>query len=564
MQKTLIAEPRRKREFGHDTIQLALGRLSRFHSPVADYDLEIGEGENRKILAALFAITQKTKRDPRFYAVVSSQPQVGRIRWHVRGERISAINVLERAEDSTSLSLSPGQSCTVVLHIETPTSGRVTQMHVVMRQDRRKTYWLNVRANPTSLLLGYNAFAVSIEGRTQAAERRMLLRLPFAALRRIVRAMDPEFTWEESTSLRIRKLAFRIGNAQVFTYLQTPIPSAAYLAFLRNCYSVPFSRGRTSHNVLADDLRLKVQSEGSFGRIETLLIRRMAGFSGLSADRHVLSVNFYDKSLKAASDAGAANVDIGSEEVRSFLKSHVRVDITLHEEALRQLLREAGLSKSDELTAGNFASAITTLNRGQGRSGQRFMRWLLGYALDDVLALRRLLGFSPALLDRAEAELAAYNANAAAGFVQWRKRQFRLVPKGADRQVTFSQFLQRHAKVRVSAEVARKARAKLLAFGLDPDIPLRCYTAFYNQTFFANMTDKQALAYARALEAGNATRIMRLQKESRKAALRTMGLVRRSYEAMLDAAHVPAIEVSPDRPAADKPCRLPHMRLWAR
>ena len=81
---------------------------------------------------------------------------------------------------------------------------------------------------------------------------------------------------------------------------------------------------------------------------------------------------------------------------------------------------------------------------------------------------------------------------------------------------------------------------KLLEFSLNPDVPLRVYLSFYAHTFSWHMSDAQALEYAQALQSRNKASIVRLQDVSRSNTMRTVRLLRKAYNEMIEMAHVPA------------------------
>ena len=116
--------------------------------------------------------------------------------------------------------------------------------------------------------------------------------------------------------------------------------------------------------------------------------------------------------------------------------------------------------------------------------------------------------------------------------------------KTVGKKISFVQFLTKHANKPVKESTARKARAALIEFGLNPDVPLRVYLSFYAQTFSWHMTDAQAVKYAEALESGNKAKVAELQKISRANTLVTVALLRKTYITMMDDASVPAILIS--------------------
>ena len=359
-----------KRDFGQDTLQAALGLLGSAHQPTADYGLQLDERDCICIVRALDQLARKCRGNADFEQAVSSAPYGYRIKAHVNCHSPVAL-----ARDYPSVAagkMKSGTDLAYTMLIRHARTGRRTQLVCSVRCDSNGKCWLNIRANPTSLLAGYNAHGLALEGRNEHSERGIFMRLPFAMLRMIAQSVDPNFKWQDKTASRIAELAFKIGNTQVFTYVKPPISLSDYMSFLQCCYGIPFASPRHNYCSIATALRLKIMSEGHNGLIETLLVRRMAGFVGGDADRGVVSICMYDKAAKARADAAAIDIEVGSAEAMEFLKQHLRVDITMHEAALRKLLAEAGFSEGTEVTARNYRDAIKRLDDGKGKSKQRF------------------------------------------------------------------------------------------------------------------------------------------------------------------------------------------------
>lgn len=547
----LVNRGSQTRDCGFDTMQFGVGDLGKSHEPTADYAVKLEMNTCVSVVLILDAFVKKCRANTEYWKIVSTRAQGVRFAYQVRGTAKFLLSSNHHIVGNKQLN--PGDDLTYTLIVKNPDTGRDTHMELRVCRDPNGACWLNVRANPTSLLIGYNAFAAAIEGFDLTAERRLVLRMPFIVLRLILMSLDPTFEWSPKTAQRIRELAVRLANMQVFTYALTPICPADYMSFIFSGYNTSFATGKHGRKRIADALRLKVMSYGSLDQMQSLLIRRMAGFVGGDADRQIASVLFYDKLAKAEVDAKSAGADIGSPEDIEFLKTHIRVDINLNQGALKALLREARLKSKDDITVRKFSDAVKILNLGRGKSKMKFIPWLLYWIFDELLVLRALLEFEPAKLDAAAEMLKKYNLDAAAGFAEWRAHHFRFVRpcKGSKdgRPASFSQYLQKYAKKSVSSDVAGTARKKLLAMHLNPDVPLQVYRAFYAQTFHWHMDEAEQAEHTEALARGNKTAAMRLQQKSRANTMRTVNLLRKAYDPMIKDAHVPATTLVPE-PAA--------------
>ena len=266
-----------------------------------------------------------------------------------------------------------------------------------------------------------------------------------------------------------------------------------------------------------------------------------------------LSINLYDKLEKAKIDAAVVGRPVGDEAVRDFLSRNIRVDITMHDAALRDLAKEAGLGKKTAIspTAAMFNEAVRKLNLGKGKSGKRFVQWLLQYAFDERLSFLRLLAYRPSLIGKARSMLADYNPDAATMFDEWTRLGFALRRKveGAGwKSVSFEQFAEYHAECRLKRQPARTTRTKLLKIGLDPDIPLAAYDVLFEQSYHWNLSGQQRHKLAVARENGDDTTIARLTQRSRGNSEAVIAQVANLMAGMIEGAHVPAITVAPDKP----------------
>lgn len=416
-------------------------------------------------------------------------------------------------------------------------NGRQTEIVVKLNRDRNGYYWLGVIGNPTSLLNKYNAFAVALPNASLHAERRILQRVPFLALRRIIRSVLPTFEWHRDTKQRIKDLAFRNCPAQVFTFMPTlPRKPEQIMGYMRSTYSIPYKAGKHDYRLLCDDLNIEVQTRGQVGELQTLLFLFRKG------GRIAWSVSFYNKLAKAEADAEAIKTAVADKKTLEFLAYAVRVDITIHEDGQRDMYHEAGFGTREKAkaTADEYCRAIRAMDSGQGLSGKKFVRWMLDFIFDEKLKFWSLLRYSPKRIDKARRLLEPYNKEAAAAFVEWYQKGFEFIPSGDLDGISFVQFLEEHAMTRVSRDVARRSRQKLLAMQLDPDIPLRAYDAFYNQTYVWDLEDGDRHKLAKALEAGNDKAVGLLQQAGRLNSVEVIKEIRSAFGKMIEAAHTPA------------------------
>jgi hypothetical protein len=374
-------------------------------------------------------------------------------------------------------------------------------------------------------------------------ERRIMMRVLFGALRRIVRTADPTFEWHDDTKERIRKLAFRNCPAQVFTYLLTfPKTPAEFMSFLRCLLSVPYS-DRKLFRLLCDDLGIEVQSRSGPDGVQTLLLIFRKG------GRVSWSVCFYDKLAKAKNDAEVIDKDVGDDSVLKFLKHALRVDITIHEYGQREMQLEAGIASSladATITAAQYCRAIRAMDSEEGQSGQRFVRWMLNHVFGDLMKFWVLLSYTPKKLTKAEKLLEDYNPKVYAGFIEWREKGFEFADPddSSEGSVSFVQFIMKHAEQTVSHAVAKSARQKLLAIKLDPDVPIRAYDAFFAATFTWDLTDEDRHSLAVAYERDDHEAAAVIQKRGRQNSLEVRDEVTGALRKMIKTAHTPANTLS--------------------
>jgi hypothetical protein len=568
--KSLIQAPTTRRSFGFDTAQYAIGSLPRSHGGedvrgegnghMNELGLRLSRTEYTTITKTLILACDKCDATGQPF-VLSSKVNGSRIRYQIDAKRISSSKIAQKPNAVAALrggraGLAYADVDEVIefeLKVTCP-NGRFTPMHVRTQIDRNRNYWLNVRANPSALINGYNAYAVRLGKLKSGAERSLVMQVPFMVLRAMLREVDPQFDWKSGTRDRIKKLQFKLCPVQVFTYLGTGgFTTGQFLGFLRAVLSSPYGDGNKNYGLLADFLGISMDAELSDdGEVQSLLLKFK------NDGRIELSVNLYDKLAKAKADAAALQRSVGEEVIREFLGSNIRADITMHDAALGDLAKEAKLGGKGKAprTAAMFNKAVHTLNLGKGKSGRKFVHWLLHNALDERLSFIRLLSYQPSMLDKARSVTADYNPDAVAVFDEWSRLGFAFRPKAdrsdrssgedsARRPVSFEQFAKYHADSPVSRQVARTVRQKLLAIGLDLDIPLAAYDVLYEQSYHWDLPAHHRHTLAVAREKGDAATVARLTKRSREnseASIRQIGSL---VVEMIEGAHAPANRLVP-------------------
>ncbi len=531
----LIAASDAKRDIGFDTINNALGKLPGTE-PKTKYRIKLCPNDARQVAEALDAIAVRC---------AGGQPELVahhtlslRIAYEIDTKKVRGPAVGGSNERNADAFLHHGDLLKYMILVK-HRHGRHSEMIVTINRDGNGSYWLSILANPTSLILGYNAFAVAMRGKSHRTERRIMMRVPFGVLRRIVRSQSKNFDWHADTKDRIKTLSFRNCPSQVFTYVN-PAPKTPHqwLGFLRAVFSVSYSDGHI-HRLLCDDLGFEMMTKVTPDGVETLT------FLFRKDKRLAWSVNLYDKHAKAKADAESIKLEIGDEKVQRFLSRTVRVDVTIHDEGQRQMQREAKIIEQLEaanVTAANYTRAIEIMDNGEGISGKRFSQWLLDLIFGQLMRLWLLLEYKPSKLKSARDLLKNYNSDVFRGLNEWVEKGFEHFSEssGTKRSVSFEQFLAEHAKARVTRPIARAARQKLLSLGLDPDVPLRAYDAFYNQTFVWDLSDEDRHRLAKAHEAGDYNAVRVFQGRSRESTETVIAEIKATFTKMVRSAHTPA------------------------
>ena len=340
----LITTPTERRAFGFDTSQYAIGAQAREGTsrPENDFGLRLGRAEYVRITEALYKLSAASFSGERL--ALAKKINGAKIKYWVTVEYVGRDRgrlLQDRAERNLD---GPNE---FVARIKSA-NGRDTEMFVRTQKDRNGNFWLNVRANPSSLINGYNAYATAMPGQPRGAERELVLRAPFIVLKALLRKGQADFDWEPATARRIKGLQFKLCPIQIFTYLDTAaFTPERFLGFLRAVLSSPFGDGKAAqgeHRLVADLLGVEVLPKFVNRRIQSLLLVFRRG------DCVELSVNLYNKYAKASQDAGVIHTEVGDDSVHQFLSSHLRADITLHKGALGDLMIEAGLGTKERVS----------------------------------------------------------------------------------------------------------------------------------------------------------------------------------------------------------------------
>jgi hypothetical protein len=529
----LIAASDAKRDIGYDTVNNALGKLKGDDDRKSRYKLKTCPNDAWRLAEALDAFANSGQSQSVNHNMLSM-----RIEYWIYVTKLRGAVIGQSSESKTEDFLKAGESLKYKILVK-HNHGRFSEMLVTINRDSNGSYWISVLANPTSLILGYNAFAVAVRGKSRLAERRIMMRVPFAVLRRIVKAQNKSFDWHEDTKERIKDLAFRNCPSQVFTYVD-PFPKTPYqlLGFLRAIYSTNYS-DRRIHQLLCDAIGFEMIPKVTAEGVQTLL------FLFRKDGRRTYSFNLYDKSAKAKADAETIKIEIGDESVQSFLSRVVRVDVTIHDQGQREMQLEAQIVESLDtaaITAANYTRAIRIMNQRNGLSGKRFVHWLLDMFFGELLHLWNLLDYKPSKLEAARELLQAYNAEVLAAFNEWASKGFEHFTdtSAKARSVSFEVFLMQHATIKVSRPQARAARKKLLAIGLDPDLPKLAYDAFYNRTFTWDLSPEDHHRLAKSHESGDYERVRAFQKRSRRNTEEVIAEIKTTFNKMVKNAHTPA------------------------
>ena len=195
----------------------------------------------------------------------------------------------------------------------------------------------------------------------------------------------------------------------------------------------------------------------------------------------------------------------------AFLSRNLRISFTLNEAAMSaQLVKGAsGTSTKLSVSAAALNSGIAVLNTEDHRGA---VRHLLRHLFDTIAPLSDLARYRPMQVDLVDSHL-RYNSDVMAGYDKWRERGFSMTgPDG--KAVSFLRFLQVIAKSSVSEQVARTARGKVRKAGINPDIPIAAYNAFFALRHLLGLDPAKMAELVDALESGKGNAAMKAMRAS--------------------------------------------------
>lgn len=330
-----------------DMFHAALPTLPRSgagHSePQADADLAIDPKLGSQIASLLSRLYFGREEIP----VTKKQPNGGKRTYQVRSLRHDY-----RGDEG------PHRPATFVVSVlRVAGFGATTRMTVTLRWVGRNC-WLNLQANPTTLLTGTNAFAADT-GLEGERELLFLFAYPFRLLRQILRTIDRSFDWPAEMAERIRHGDITAHNLQI----AFPIPfdraldAHRFLPWLQVSYCLPYVDERRRTCILGGLLGLRASTElDANGRPTGVLLRAHQG------NNPDLSVNIYAKAGTLEPDEKAL---LGKAGLR-WLRRHLRVDVTLHKPALDRLFNAAGMAGAPR-TIASVCRAVGVLDAGGNR-----------------------------------------------------------------------------------------------------------------------------------------------------------------------------------------------------
>ena len=168
--------------------------------------------------------------------------------------------------------------------------GAATRMTVTLRWVGGSC-WLNLQANPTTLLTGTNAFAADT-GLEGERELLFLLLYPFHLLRQILRTVDRSFSWSDQLDERIRRGEITAHNLQVAFHIPFDCARDAerFLSWLQVSYCLVYVDERRRTRILGELLGLRASTQlDDAGRPTGVLLRAHQG------NNPDITVNIYAK-----------------------------------------------------------------------------------------------------------------------------------------------------------------------------------------------------------------------------------------------------------------------------
>ena len=400
--------------------------------------------------------------------------------------------------------------------------GAATRMTVTLRWVGRNC-WLNVQANPTTLLTATNAFAADT-GLEGERELRFLFLYPFALLRQILRTIDHSFDWSAGMADRIRRGDITAHNLQVAFPIpfETALDARRFLSWLQVSYCLVYvdERGRT--RILGELLGLRASTQlDDTGRPTGVLLGAKQG------NNPDITVNIY---AKADTLEPEEKTLLGEAGLR-WLRRHLRVDVTLHKPALDRLFNAAGMAGAPR-TVASVCRAVGMLDAG----GHRLVDWLAHEACVRRLKLPAVVGFRNGDYERAAAELGGRPAVMAV-WPWW------LAGEG-DLRALLEAELRRGgmAQAKAKSAVADKLRA-VRAAGIDPDIPPEFFHRLGLAACTWGFSKSEVAEFAAAVAGGDEAAMAEMLRQKRRFAEVGLAELTAAVERALRPGAVPALGV---------------------
>jgi hypothetical protein len=445
-------------------------------------------------------------------AVVMKQPNGGR-----RDYQVSSLRHECRGEER------PDRPASFVLSVlrVAQFGGSATRMTVRLRWVGNNC-WLNLQANPTTLLTGTNAFAADL-GARDAHELSYLLRCPFYLLRRILRAIDSTFDWPTEMAARIRQGDIVVHNLQFAFSIPFDHEDDAcrFLSCLQAIYCLQYVDERGRVRVLGKLLGLHASALfDDRGDSTGVLLRAFQG------NNHDLTVNVYAKADTLEPGEEALLREVGMR----WLRRHPRVDVTLHKPAIRRLFTAAGMPHGTPCTIGSVCRAVRALDR----DGRRLVDWVAHEAFVRCLKLPAVVGFRNGDYERAAAEL-RNRPVVMAVWPRWLEGEDDL------RDLLKAELLRRGTpETKVNVAVADNIRAVRRA-DIDPDIPPEFFHRLGLATCTWGFSKAELAAFNAAMVAGDQATVAGMQWEKRRYAERGLAELAAAVDRALRPGDVPAL-----------------------
>jgi hypothetical protein len=373
--------------------------------------------------------------------------------------------------------------------------GAATRMTVTLRWVSGNC-WLNLQANPTTLLTGTNAFAADI-GLAGARELLFLLVYPFHLLRQILRTIDRSFDWSSAMAGRIQRGDITAHNLQVAFHIpfNRARDARRFLSWLQVSYCLVYVDERGCTHILGDLLGLRASTQIDDTGCPTGVLLR--AHQGNNPD---LSVNIYAKADTLEPEEKAL---LGEAGLR-WLRRNLRIDVTLHQPAISRLFNSAGMSGAPR-TIASVCRAVGLLDE----AGNRLVDWLARETCVRRLKLPAVVGFRNGDFERAAAKLRRRPVVTAV-WPRW------LAGEG-DLRGLLEAELRRGGMSQTKAKAATADNIRAVrAAGIDPDIPPEFFHRLGLAACTWGFSKSEVAVFAAAVAAGDQAAMAKMLWQKRR------------------------------------------------